>query len=98
MSAGIDVCGCSDPRGNATQGTNHEEGVMFIMPKRIQWGRGHECARITCMSKSAVRRHFMWVIFVLCSMAASIQAAPFSAVVVYGDSLSDNGNLYSQIG
>ena len=40
----------------------------------------------------------MWVIFVLCSMAASIQAAPFSAVVVYGDSLSDNGNLYSQIG
>jgi cholinesterase len=50
------------------------------------------------MSKSAVCRHFLTVIFVLFSVAASIQAAPFTAVVVYGDSLSDNGNVYGKVG
>ena len=38
------------------------------------------------------------VAFVLATMTSLASASSFPAVVVYGDSLSDNGNLYSAIG
>ncbi|MGA7806692.1 SGNH/GDSL hydrolase family protein, partial [Bradyrhizobium sp.] len=38
------------------------------------------------------------MVIVLMAMTSSAFASSFSSVIVYGDSLSDNGNLYSLIG
>src|ERR1700693_2489301 len=38
------------------------------------------------------------ILMVLMAMTPIASASSFSSVVVYGDSLSDNGNLYSLIG
>lgn len=35
---------------------------------------------------------------VLASLSTQAQAGPFSTVVAYGDSLSDNGNFYAAVG
>ena len=37
-------------------------------------------------------------VFLLASLCTETQASPFSSLIVYGDSLSDNGNLYTAVG
>ena len=37
-------------------------------------------------------------VFLLASLCTGAQASPFSSLIVYGDSLSDNGNLYAAVG
>ena len=38
------------------------------------------------------------VVFLLASLCTGAQASPFSSLIVYGDSLSDNGNLFAAVG
>src|SRR5664279_4977217 len=50
------------------------------------------------MSLSLSLNSVLKLAFVLLSVSAVAQAGSFSSVVVYGDSLSDNGNLFAATG
>ena len=50
------------------------------------------------MSVRLSLNRFLNLALVLSSVSAVAQAGPFNAVVVYGDSLSDNGNLFAATG
>src|SRR5579864_4818065 len=49
------------------------------------------------ISYGMIKYPLLWVVLALGSAAITL-AGPISSVVVYGDSLSDNGNLYAAIG
>src|SRR5450756_3144747 len=50
------------------------------------------------MSLSLSLKRVLKLVLVLLSVSAVAQAGSFSSVVVYGDSLSDNGNLFAATG
>jgi phospholipase/lecithinase/hemolysin len=50
------------------------------------------------MSLSLSLKRVLKLALVLLSVSAVAQAGSFSSVVVYGDSLSDNGNLFAATG
>ncbi len=50
------------------------------------------------MSISKLGKSFRNLTLALCALATIAQAGPFTSIVVYGDSLSDNGNLFKDSG